>query len=113
MHELGIVYQILKTVDDVKKQQNLSAVDTVILQIGEMTDIVPHLVEEAWKAACNETEYSNTKLDTEIVPARAKCLDCNYEDDVRNLGLHCPKCSSSNFKIISGREFMIKEITAK
>jgi len=113
MHELGIVYQILKTVDDIKKEQNLHEIESVVLQIGEMTDIVPQLVEEAWEAACNETDYNGTKLRTEVIPARAECADCNYEAAVRNLGLSCPNCGSCNFKIISGREFLIKEITAK
>lgn len=113
MHELGIVYQLMKTVDNIKKEQNVSEIASIVLQIGEMTDIVPGFIEEAWKVSAPETDYKNTKLEIEIVTARAKCIDCGFEDSVRNLSYNCPECGKSNLKIISGREFLIKEITAK
>lgn len=113
MHELGIVYQLMKTVDNIKTEQNVSEIDSITLQIGEMTDIVPNFIEEAWKVSAPQTDYKNTKLQLEIIPARAKCSDCGYEDLVKNLGLTCPECGGSNFKIISGREFLIKDIIAK
>lgn len=113
MHELGIVYQILKTVDEIKKEQNLSEIDTIVLQIGEMSDVVPKFIEKAWVSVKSTTDYSNTKMSVEVIPARAKCTNCNYEANVKALGLTCPNCGKSDFKIISGREFLIKEIIAK
>lgn len=113
MHEIGIVYQIIKTVDEVKNEQNLTEIDTIVLQIGEMSDIVPKFIEQAWNAVKPTTNYSNTKMNVEIIPARAKCTNCNFEANVKDLGLTCPKCKKTDFKIISGREFLIKEIIAK
>lgn len=113
MHELGIVYQLMKTVDNIKMEQNVSEIDSIVLQVGEMSDIVPKFIEEAWKAASPETDYKDTKLEVEIVTARAKCSDCGFEDSVRKLSFNCPECGGSNLKIVSGREFLIKEITAK
>ena len=113
MHELGIVYQLMNTVDNIKKEQNVSVINSITLQIGEMTDIVPEFIKEAWKVSAPETDYKNTELQIEIIPALAKCSDCGYEDKVKNLSFTCPKCSGSNFKIISGREYLIKEIVAK
>lgn len=113
MHELGLIYQVVKTVDSIKKEQDLVAVDSIILQIGEMSDVVPKFIEEAWQAAKETTDYISTELLVEIVPAVAKCMECGYEDGVKSFDLCCPKCSSQNLKIISGREFLIKEIVAK
>lgn len=113
MHELGIVYQLMKTVDNIKTEQNVSEIERITLQIGEMTDIVPKFIEEAWKVSAPQTDYKNTKLQIEIISACAKCADCGYEDKVRNLGMNCSECGSSKLKIISGREFLIKEISAK
>jgi len=113
MHELGIVYQLMKTVDNIKAEQNVDEIASITLQIGEMTDIIPDFITEAWKAASPETDYKNTKLKTEIISARAKCDDCGYEDKVKNFSFTCPHCGGSNLKIISGREFLIKEISAK
>lgn len=113
MHELGIVYQLMKTVDNIKIEQNVSEIDKITLQIGEMTDIIPGFINEAWKAATPETDYKDTELKIEIISALAKCSDCGYEDKVKNFSYTCPECGGSNLKITSGREFLIKEISAK
>ncbi|MGN0516663.1 hydrogenase/urease maturation nickel metallochaperone HypA, partial [Eubacterium sp.] len=45
MHELGLVYQVVKTVDEVVKQNDLEQVDEIVLQVGEMSDVVPRFIE--------------------------------------------------------------------
>ena len=113
MHELGLIYQVIKTVDSIKKEQALTEVSSIVLQIGEMSDVVPKYIEHAWQTAKASTDYENTTLSLEIVPAVARCLDCNFENSVKEFDFCCPKCNSQNLKIISGKEFLIKEIIAK
>jgi len=45
MHELGIVIEIVKTVEDFVEKNHLSKVDTIILQIGKMAPVVPQYIE--------------------------------------------------------------------
>lgn len=113
MHELGLIYQVVKTVDEIKKEQSLCEVSSITLQIGEMSDVVPKYIEQAWLTAKENTPYENTALVVEVVKARAKCLDCGFEGSVKSFGFVCPECASQRLKIISGREFLIKEISAK
>lgn len=113
MHELGLVYQIVKTVDEVVKQNGLEQVDEIVLQVGEMSDVVPRFIEEAWRATAPTTDYPCAKMTIEIMPAMAKCLDCGYEGHVNSFAPDCPSCQSSMLKITSGRQFDIKEIIAK
>ena len=113
MHELGLVYQVVKTVDEVVKQNSLQQVDEIVLQVGEMSDVVPRFIEEAWQATAPTTDYPCAKMTVEIMPAMAKCLDCGYEGHVNSFAPDCPSCQSSMLKITSGRQFDIKEIIAK
>lgn len=113
MHELGLVYQVVKTVDEVVKENNLTEVDEIVLQVGEMSDVVPKFLEEAWQAAAPTTDYPSAKMTVEVMPATAKCLSCGYEGHVKTFAPDCPQCQSANLKITSGRQFDIKEIVAK
>ena len=36
MHELGIVFEIVRVVEQAVKEENLPAVDTIVLQVGEL-----------------------------------------------------------------------------
>jgi hydrogenase nickel incorporation protein HypA/HybF len=78
-----------------------------------MSDVVPKFILEAWSVAKDSTTYPQAKMKIEVIPAVAKCKCCGNEATVKSINLECPKCKSQDFKIISGREFLIKEIVAK
>ncbi len=113
MHELGIIHQIIKTVDEVKIENKLNKVDTIVLQIGEMSDVIPEYLTQAWLSVKDNCGYDGTTLEIERIKARAQCVNCKNTFDIRNLGVSCPQCAGEDFKIISGKEFLIKEIRAK
>lgn len=113
MHELGIVYQIVRAVDEVKQEQSLSEIEAITLEIGEMSDVVPRFINEAWQTVRKSTDYPDAEMRIEIIPARARCRQCGFEESVKRIDLECPHCNSTDFEIISGREFIIKEIIAK
>jgi len=70
MHELGIVIEIVKTVEDFVKKNHLSRVDTLVLQIGKMAPVVPHYIEQCYPAAVDGTSMENTKLVIETLSGR-------------------------------------------
>ena len=46
MHEVGVISAILKKVEKVCEQEDVSVVDTVVLDVGELSGVVPHFMEE-------------------------------------------------------------------
>jgi hydrogenase nickel incorporation protein HypA/HybF len=51
LHELGIVFEVVKTVKNFAGNNGLTKIDTVVLQIGELSSIFPHYIEECYPAA--------------------------------------------------------------
>lgn len=112
MHELGIVYEVIKIVDSFVKENNLTKVDKIVLEIGQLSQAIPRFIENCYPAAVSETAYEDTKLEIISLPAKGKCKLCNK---VYNIIAHrktCPKCNGEDFTLISGQEFNIKEIVA-
>lgn len=112
MHELGVVFEVVKTVKRVKVEQNLTKVDTIVLQIGEFSSMIPKYIEECYPAAVDGTDLEDTKLKIEILPGNALCHKCNKVFNILENNKVCPTCSGNHWEMISGREFMIKEIVA-
>ena len=46
MHEVGVINAILKKVEKVMKDEDMSSCDVVALEIGELSGVVPHFMEE-------------------------------------------------------------------
>lgn len=112
MHELGIVIEIVKTVEDFAKKNGVTKIDKLVLQIGELSSIIPKYIEACYPAAVDGTPMEDTKLEIEILPGNGLCKECNHVFNfIGNKG-KCPKCGSTDVELISGKEFMIKEILA-
>lgn len=112
MHELGIVYEVIKVVDNFVKENDLKKVDKIVLEIGQLSQAIPRFIEECYPAAVNETPYEETKLEIIQLVANAQCRECN---EIYNIIEHrkiCPKCGGEKYHLVSGEEFNIKEIVA-
>lgn len=112
MHELGVMIEVVKSVENFAKMNHLSKIGTLVLQIGELSPIVPHYVQACYPAAVDGTILQDTELKIEILPGNAICRDCGQVFGiVENKGL-CPVCHGRNWEMLGGKEFMIKEIIA-
>lgn len=112
MHELGVVIEVVKTVEDFAIKNNITKIDTLVLQIGELSAMIPRYVEACYPAAVDGTMLQDTKLKIEILPGNALCRKCNKVFNIiENKGI-CPNCSIKDYELLCGREFRIKEIIA-
>lgn len=112
MHELGVVFEVVKTVENFVKQNGVTKVETIVLQIGELSSMIPKYIEYCYPAAVDGTALEDTKLKIEIIPGNAMCKKCNTVFNILENKSKCPSCESKDWKLISGKEFMIKEIVA-
>jgi hydrogenase nickel incorporation protein HypA/HybF len=110
VHELGVVMNIVEQVEDIIREQNLYEVDSLVLQIGELSSMVPHYVEACYPAAVSGTLLETTKLVIEVVPALARCRVCGTDFRPVPPVSSCPVCASPRTDLLSGREFVIKEL---
>ncbi len=110
MHELGIVMEIVRVVDEFAKEKDITKVEAIVLQIGELSGVVPEFIKECFPAAIDGTFMEDTVLDIEIVPGNARCQNCGTVFNVVRREGRCSKCGSRDFDILGGKEFFIKEI---
>ena len=110
MHEMSLAIQAIRSVLSFAEENGIGEIDTVVLEIGELSLVVPEYMEEAWKAACMRTPLAHAKLQIDICPGNGVCQDCGkVYNIVANKGV-CPACGSRDKEILSGREFNIKEL---
>lgn len=112
MHELGILIQVIETVENFAKTNAVTQIDTLVLQIGELSSIIPRYVEACYPAAVDGTLLQDTKLKIEVLPGNGICKKCNKVFNLIENNRKCPKCGSREWEILCGKEFRIKEIVA-
>lgn len=112
MHELGIMMHIVETVEAFARDQGVGHIKTLVLQVGELSPVIPQYLRACYPAAVDGTSMQDTELEIEIVPGNGVCSECGKVYNIVTYNKHCPVCDSTNAEIISGREFLIKEIVA-
>ena len=111
MHELGIVFHVIKSVEEIAQENELTKVSAVTLSIGEVSGIVPSYLTDCWRWAADRTEVlSGSELNIETIHAVTHCDDCGCEYDTVAHGKICPECGGENLKMTAGREFYVENI---
>lgn len=112
MHELGVVCEVVRMVEEVAREQRLRQIATLVLQIGQLSPMIPDYVRQCYPAAADGTLLQDTKLEIEILPANGLCHGCGQVFNVVECRKICPRCGGEDWDLLGGREFNIKEIVA-
>lgn len=113
MHELGIVFHMIKTVERIAEENVLTSVSSVTLELGEVSGVVPHELTSCWNWAVAQTEVlKGAELRIETIPAVTLCESCNRTYPTAPQGRICPLCGSEETVLLQGNEINLKEIEA-
>ena len=111
MHELGIVFYIIKDVKKTAEEHGVSHVSAVVMDIGEVSTVVPHYLQDCWRWAADKEEMlTGCELRVNTIPAVTRCDDCHREYETVRYGKTCPYCQGGNTWLLRGNEVEIKEI---
>lgn len=111
MHELGIVFHVIKSVEQIAAENQVDVVSAVTLEIGEVSGIVHSYILDCWRFAADRSEVmKGSELKIEEIHAVTHCEACKRDYDTVAHGRLCPHCGSENTYLLVGNEINIKEI---
>lgn len=111
MHELGVVFYVIKDVKAVALENNINKINSVTLEIGEVSGVIHEQLIDCWNwAAHKEPITDGAELKIETIEAITYCEDCGRTYRTVDHGKKCPYCESDNTYLKVGNEFNIKEI---
>ncbi len=113
MHELGIVFHIIKSVEEVGRDNSLESVSAVTVQLGEVSGVIDFYLTDCWQWAVKRSELlADAELKIEEIKAVTYCEDCEKTYSTVDHGRTSPYCQSEKTYLLTGNEFIIKEIEA-
>lgn len=106
------MYHVVEQVEKIALDNQLTEVATLVLQVGELSSVVPHYLQVCWPAAVDGTLLESTQLEIEMLSANGLCGSCGKVYALVQHQNTCPHCGGQSFEQLSGGEFFIKEIVA-
>ncbi len=119
MHEFSFAYNIFQVAEATAIKYKAKKITEVLLEIGELTLIVPELLQRSFEMATKGSIAEGAKLKIQIVPGKIKCRECDKDSavsitrDAQLTGLQlfkCSHCGSNNTEIIEGKKANVKNI---
>ena len=111
MHELTLLFGVAEQVEKVTTENGIGHVDAVVLEVGEITPIVPEFLLDGYEVISDEFDFlRGSELIINRIKGIVRCMDCGCEYDVMEHKGICPDCGSFEKVILSGNEFIIKEV---
>lgn len=110
MHELGIARSLIGLVETEAEKEGFTRVLEIRIRMGEFTGIIPDCLREFFPIAAAGTRAEGAALVIETLPARFRCESCGYEGAVGRRAACCPRCGSTEIRMLSGREFFVENL---
>lgn len=112
MHEISLVRNIFRTLEEQFSAEELSRLASIRLRVGLLSNVEPVLMQNALDAvtATEQPAHRHVKLDIETVPVRIYCEDCQCETQIENYRFRCGRCERPNNNVVSGTELLISGV---
>ncbi len=114
MHELGLLKDMVRTLNKVADEQKISHISEITIEIGEASGAMPELFEEVFPYFQEQSELlKDAKMNFTSVKSRGLCTNCNAIFDVMKFEGECPRCGSYEKKMLSGTDVTIKNFVGE
>lgn len=110
MHEMSIAMNIVEIVSTTVRENKAEKVNSIDLEIGDLSGILVDSLSFCFDAACNGTPVEGAVLNIKEISGKGRCIECGHEFPVEVFIAVCPNCNSMSTEIISGKELSIKSI---
>lgn len=111
MHELSIVMEVVKQVEKLAQEHHVNKVKSVTVEVGEVSGVVKNYFLDAFDWMCKRNELmKECELNYITIQAISYCQECKKTYPTTKFAKECPYCHSNHTYLVSGKDFMIKEI---
>ena len=110
MHEYSIVQALLTQCEEIAEANDASKVTKVIVKIGVMSGVEPHLLEVAFNTFKESGVTKGAEFVMNVQPLTIVCSDCGVTSELDAAHYCCPKCQSINVNVVDGEDMFLMSL---
>ncbi|WP_345972656.1 hydrogenase maturation nickel metallochaperone HypA [Sulfurimonas diazotrophicus] len=110
MHEYSVVQALLEQVEKHAAEHEAERVTKVIVKIGVMSGVEPHLLEIAFNTFKERTVCDGADFVMDIQPVTLTCRQCGSRSELEKVWYRCPACESLEVDVVDGEEMYLMSL---
>ncbi len=112
MHEFSVAESLVEQIGEIVAENGLAEVDRVELEVGELRQVVPEILQLAFRETARDTPAEAAELVLKEVEARAECRRCRRTFRPDPWDYSCPACDVADAKVLAGDGLVLKSVVA-
>ncbi len=110
MHEYSIVQSLIESCEENARVNNSTEITKVVVKIGVMSGVEPHLLEVAFDTFKEVSICKNAEFIINIQPITIKCLKCKITSEIEMGIFNCPNCDAMELDVIDGEDIYLMQL---
>jgi len=112
MHEMSLAVGLMDQIISVAQDNNLTRVNEVELETGVLRQVVPEVMQEAFKSVTEDTIAQDAILKIVEIKAIVECRQCQGAFEPEIDSFLCPKCQKADINVIQGDDIILKAVVS-
>jgi hydrogenase nickel incorporation protein HypA/HybF len=113
MHEFSLAQNIIEIVEETLANNKVTKVSVIELEIGTLSGVELPALDMALESLQPGSVIDGAEIHTQIIQAKAVCINCRFEYVPDDYFTACPKCGNFGAEVVRGKELRVKSITAE
>ncbi|QBF83709.1 hydrogenase/urease nickel incorporation protein HypA [Shewanella maritima] len=110
MHEYSIVLALIEQCEQHAAQHQADSIKRVSIKVGVLSGVEPDLLKTAFDTFKEEGICKGAELEMHIQPLVLHCQDCDSKQEIGEYNIICPKCQSSNTRVLDGEDMYLMQL---
>ncbi|MEA1983981.1 MAG: hydrogenase maturation nickel metallochaperone HypA [Campylobacterota bacterium] len=110
MHEYSVVQALMEKIEGIAQENEATKVTKVVTKIGVMSGIEAHLLELAFNTFKEETICDEAEFVMTLQQLTIECNECGETSELEKIHYCCPKCDSTDIKVVDGEEMFLMSL---
>ena len=110
MHEYSVVQALLEQIERVAEENDADKVTKVVVKIGVMSGVEPHLLEIAFETFKEKTVCDGAEFVMNVQPLTIACRNCGTRSELDAIHYCCPECESIEVDVVDGEEMFLMSL---
>ncbi len=110
MHEYSVVQALLEQTEKFAAENDAKKVTKVVVKIGAMSGIEPHLLEVAFNTFKEKSICDGADFVMNLQPLTITCQECGVRSELEAINYCCPECSSIKVDVVDGEDMFLMSL---
>lgn len=110
MHEFSIAAALMEQITSVAQKNNIMRVDEVELHAGILRQVIPEVMQDAFREVSMKTVAEGAHLTIVEVDAEACCRKCQKNFSPTAGSFLCPSCQAADVDILQGDQIILAAV---